>query len=92
LIAGDNSSPFKPCGTASQAEPDGRPLAIARHHVAEMNDAYLTNWADALDSPPPNQPRMGAEGAARQITAHILSSGMHRRPSRPGTRARFCSK
>jgi len=24
-----------------------------RHHVAEMNDAYLTNWADALDSPPP---------------------------------------
>ena len=49
-----------------------------RHHVAEMNDAYLTNWADALDSPPSNRPRMGPEGAARRITAHILSSGMHK--------------
>jgi hypothetical protein len=48
-----------------------------RHHHTEMNDAYLTNWADAFDSPPPNRP-IDAEGAARRITAHILGSGMHK--------------
>ncbi|MEC4765141.1 integrase [Mycobacterium sherrisii] len=48
-----------------------------RHHLAEMNDTYLTNWADALDAPPSNRP-VDAEGAARRITAHILGSGMHK--------------
>jgi hypothetical protein len=48
-----------------------------RHHLTEMNDAYLTNWADAFDSPSPNRP-IDAEGAARRITAHILGSGMHK--------------
>ena len=48
-----------------------------RHHLAEMNDAYLLDWAEAVDSPSPNRP-MRAEGAARRITAHILSSGMHK--------------
>ncbi len=48
-----------------------------RHHLVEMNASYLTNWAAALDEPPPNQP-IDAEGAARRITAHILGSGMHK--------------
>lgn len=48
-----------------------------RHHLDEMNHAYLSNWADALAAPPPNRP-IDAEGAARRITAHILGSGMPR--------------
>jgi hypothetical protein len=48
-----------------------------RHHLTEMNDAYLTNWANALDAPPPNR-AVDAEGAARRITVHILGSGMHK--------------
>lgn len=48
------------------------------HHLGEMNDAYLTNWADALDSPPQNRSRIDAEGAARRITAHVTNSGMHK--------------
>jgi len=48
-----------------------------RHHLEEMNAAYLTNWAEALDNPPPNRP-VDTEGAARRITGHILSAGMHK--------------
>ncbi|MEX3739563.1 integrase [Mycolicibacterium porcinum] len=49
-----------------------------RHHFAEQHAAYLTNWADALDNPPTNRPRISVEGAARRITTHILYSGMHK--------------
>jgi hypothetical protein len=48
-----------------------------RHHLAEMNDAYLASWASSLDAPPTHRP-LDAEGAARRITAHILGSGMHK--------------
>ncbi|WP_236950097.1 hypothetical protein [Mycobacterium sp. MS1601] len=48
-----------------------------RHHLEEMNAAYLPNWAQALDNPPPNRP-VDTEGAARRITGHILGAGMHK--------------
>lgn len=65
-------------GISTDTDETSHAWIALRHHLGEMNDAYLTNWADALDTPPSNRPRIDAEGAARRITAHILSSGMHK--------------
>lgn len=40
-----------------------------------MGEDYLSNWADAFDTPPANFP-IDTEGAARRITAHLFDSGM----------------
>jgi hypothetical protein len=65
-------------GISTDTDETSHAWIALRHHLGEMNDAYLTNWADALDTPQSNRPRIDAEGAARRITAHILSSGMHK--------------
>lgn len=49
-----------------------------REHFDRMNDSYLVNWADSLDSPAANGKPIDVEGAARRITAHLLDAGMHK--------------
>jgi hypothetical protein len=62
---------------STDSDPTSHAWIALRHHLAEMSDAYLTNWAVALRAPPSNRP-VDTEGAARRLTAHILGSGMHK--------------